>query len=51
MLRLEENGVVTTCELATYEAEDIEQIPLALDELAMKLIMKVCTLSPWAGGS
>lgn len=38
---MEENGVVTTCELTTYEPELVEQIPLALDGLALKLIMKV----------
>ncbi|KAF8534821.1 Rad1/Rec1/Rad17 [Trichophaea hybrida] len=39
-LMLEENGIITTCELTTYEPELVEQIPLAMDGLALKLIMK-----------
>jgi len=39
-LTLEENGVVTTCELITYEPETMEDIPLGRDALALKIIMK-----------
>ena len=39
--RLEENGIITTCEITTYESEAVEDIPLAVDRLALKIIMKV----------
>lgn len=37
---LEEAGVTTTCELVTYEPEFEEDIPLQLDALAHKIIMR-----------
>jgi len=37
---MEENGTLTTCELTTYEPEAVEEIPLAREALAMKIIMK-----------
>ncbi|KAF8477016.1 Rad1/Rec1/Rad17 [Kalaharituber pfeilii] len=37
---LEESGVTTTCELVTYEVEGLEEIPIARDALAQKIIMK-----------
>ncbi|KAA8894162.1 Rad1/Rec1/Rad17 [Sphaerosporella brunnea] len=39
-LMLEENGVVTTCELVTYEPEAVQEIPFAMDQLVLKIIMK-----------
>ncbi len=38
---MEENGILTTCELTTYDPEAVEEIPLAREALAMKIIMKV----------
>ncbi|KAL8944107.1 MAG: hypothetical protein Q9211_000698 [Gyalolechia sp. 1 TL-2023] len=37
---LREAGVTTTCEMVTYEAEDLEEIPLQRDALAQKIIMR-----------
>lgn len=37
---LEENGVVTTCDLVTYEAEDPEEIPFSRQETEVKIIMQ-----------
>jgi len=44
MERLEENGIVTTCTLVTYPPEEIEDIPLSLETLALKVIMKASWL-------
>lgn len=41
---LEETGVTTTCELVTYEPEFEEDIPLQLDALAHKIIMRASWL-------
>ncbi len=41
---LEETGVTTTCELVTYEPEFEEEIPLQLDALAHKIIMRASWL-------
>lgn len=41
---LEEAGVTTTCELVTYEPEFEEDIPLQLDALAHKIIMRASWL-------
>lgn len=41
---LEEAGVTTTCELVTYEPEFEEDIPLQLDALAHKVIMRASWL-------
>lgn len=41
---LEEAGVTTTCELVTYEPEFEEEIPLQLDALAHKIIMRASWL-------
>ncbi len=41
---LEESGVTTTCELVTYEPEFEEEIPLQLDALAHKIIMRASWL-------
>lgn len=41
---LEEAGVTTTCELVTYEPEFEEDIPLRLDALAHKIIMRASWL-------
>ena len=37
---LEEAGVTTNCELTTYEAPDLEEIPLQKDAIAQKIIMR-----------
>lgn len=37
---LEESGVTTTCELATYEPDLRDEIPLQRDRLAQKIIMR-----------
>ncbi|KAI9753851.1 MAG: hypothetical protein M4579_004979 [Chaenotheca gracillima] len=37
---LEEGGVVTTCELVTYEPDLYDEIPLQRDKLAQKIIMR-----------
>lgn len=37
---LEENGVVTTCSLTTYEPEDLADIDLDVDPVPNKLIMR-----------
>lgn len=37
---LEEAGVMTTCEMVTYEPEDQDEIPLQRDALAQKIIMR-----------
>jgi cell cycle checkpoint protein len=41
---LEESGVTTTCELATYEPEFKNEIPFQTDGLASKIIMKASLL-------
>ncbi|KAI9841434.1 MAG: ssDNA endodeoxyribonuclease [Sclerophora amabilis] len=41
---LEEAGVVTTCELVTYEPELHNEIPLQRDKLAQKIIMRASWL-------
>ena len=41
---LEETGVTTTCELATYEPEFQEEIPLQKDAIAQKIIMRASWL-------
>ncbi len=41
---LEETGVTTTCELATYEPEFQEEIPLQREALAHKIIMRASWL-------
>jgi cell cycle checkpoint protein len=41
---LEESGVTTTCELATYEPEFKNEIPFQTDLLASKIIMKASLL-------
>lgn len=41
---LEEAGVTTTCDLVTYEPEFEEDIPLQLDALAHKIIMRASWL-------
>lgn len=40
-MTLEEGGVVTTCELATWEPEVVDDIPIARDSIVVKIIMKV----------
>lgn len=37
---IEENGVVTTCDLVTYETEDPEEIPFSRHETEVKIIMQ-----------
>lgn len=37
---IEEAGVVTTCNLNTYEPEDVEEIPFDRDEVEVKIIMQ-----------
>ncbi|KAL8821882.1 MAG: hypothetical protein Q9223_000180 [Gallowayella weberi] len=37
---LQEGGVTTTCEMVTYEAEELDEIPLQRDALALKIIMR-----------
>ena len=41
---MEETGVTTTCELATYEPEIQEEIPLQTDAIAQKIIMRASWL-------
>ena len=41
---LEETGVTTTCELYTYQAELIEDIPFQKDAIAQKIIMRASWL-------
>ena len=41
---LEESGVTTTCELATYEPQHQEPIPLQRDALCQKIIMRASWL-------
>lgn len=47
-MTLEEGGVVTTCELATWEPEVVDDIPIARDSIVVKIIMKV--KSAWPDG-
>jgi cell cycle checkpoint protein len=37
---IEEAGVVTTCNLHTYEPEDLEEIPFDRDDIEVKIIMQ-----------
>lgn len=37
---LEEAGVVTTCNLVTYEPDSVEEIPFEKDRLSLKIIMQ-----------
>ena len=39
--RLEENGVVTRCEITTFEAGDVFELPYDDDERVQKLILNV----------
>lgn len=48
-LTLAEGGDVTTCELTTYEPEMILPIPLRMEELGVKVIMKVSKLPYFLG--
>lgn len=41
---LEASGVVTTCELVTYEPDYFEEIPLQKDAIAQKIIMRASWL-------
>ena len=41
---LEEKGITTTCELATYEPEFREEIPLQKDAIVQKIIMRASWL-------
>lgn len=41
---LEEKGVTTTCELVTYEPNFHEEIPLRIDAIAQKIIMRASWL-------
>lgn len=41
---LEEAGVTTTCELATYEPEYLDEIPLQKDAISQKIIMRASWL-------
>lgn len=41
LMTLKEGGVATTCELATWEPEVVDDIPIARDSIVVKIIMKV----------
>jgi cell cycle checkpoint protein len=45
VLLLEEGGIVTRCELSTYVADELMDLPFHNDSRVQKVIMKVCPLS------
>lgn len=45
-IRLEEGGIVTRCELTTYEPEGLLDLTFIDQERVQRLIMKVRSLSP-----
>lgn len=43
-IHMSDNGVTTTCDLTTYEAESLEEIPFARDRLLLKTILRAPAL-------
>lgn len=42
MFRLEDNGIITECNLKTLEAEELVNFDFDFDKVVNKIIMKVC---------